>query len=51
MALKDFSRQICAVNYRLCLIEFEIFIYLLCFDMKQPRKMKIAELQYQYNDE
>ena len=41
-----FFRQICNVNYRLPLIEFGIFIYLLCFHMKQPRKMKIAELQY-----
>ena len=47
MALKGyFLRQISVVNYRLPLIEFEIFIDLLCFHMKQPRKMKIAELQY-----
>ena len=47
MALKGyFLRQISVVNYRLPLIEFEIFIYLLCFHMKQTRKMKIAELQY-----
>ena len=34
------------VSYRLCLNEFRIFIYLLCFDMNQPKKMKITELRY-----
>ena len=43
----------CVFNYRLPLIESGIFIYLLCFHMKQPRKMKITELhtQNQYDDE
>ena len=40
-----FFRLICVVKYCLRLTEFGIFIYLICFHMKQPRKMKIAELQ------
>ena len=40
-----FFRQICVVNYRLPFIEFGIFIYLLCFHMKQMEDEK-AELQY-----
>ena len=42
MALKGYFRWICIVNHRLAFIEFRIFIYLLCFQMKQPRTMKIA---------
>ena len=41
-----FWSSISVVNYCLCLNEFRIFIYLLCFEMKQPRKIKITELQY-----